>query len=138
MGNLGFGALMTCRLESLPTHVKKEDGHFSELHANSILKQGTGGRGRSSGLACALCHMKTYTSCGIYQLQMAKDNYGHPPLCFFPSKGPGVGNLCFLDYHNDVFFGCNSVVRNTEWVAPACAKRDEHAVYMTELIVSKK
>ncbi len=65
----------------------------------------------------------------------------HPPLCFFPSKGPGAGNSCFLDYHNDVFFGlakkdCNSVVKKTvsEWVAPNGAKRDEHAKYMTEFM----
>jgi hypothetical protein len=71
-----------------------------------------------------MCSTKTYTSCSIC-IPQPKDNDGHPPLCFI-----GVGNACFLDYHNDVFFGlakkdCNSVVRKryAEWVAPNRAKR---------------
>jgi hypothetical protein len=71
----------------------------------------------------------------------AKYNDGHPPLCY-PSKGAGLGNACFLDYHNDIFFGlakkdCNSVVakHESDWVAPNRAKRDEHAMYMAELMV---
>jgi hypothetical protein len=91
-----------------------------------------------------VCNTRTYTSCGLCLSPQANDNDGrHPPLCFFPSKGPGVGNSCFLDYHNDVFFGlakkdCNSVVtkREAEWVAPNGAKRDEHAKYMAEFMES--
>jgi hypothetical protein len=86
--------------------------------------------------------MKTYTSCGICGME-SNGNDGHPSLCFYPSKGAGAGNVCFLDYHNDVFFGlakkdCNSVVRkhHAEWVAPNHAKRDEHAIYMAEFIVN--
>jgi hypothetical protein len=73
-----------------------------------------------------------------------KDNDGHPPLCFFSSKGAGIGNVCFLDYHKDVFFGlakkedCNSVVskHESEWVTPNRAKCDKHALYMSELMVN--
>jgi hypothetical protein len=112
-------------------------------HANGIVKQGTGGRGKGA-LKCVVCNTRTYTSCGLCLSPQANDNDGrHPPLCFFPSKGPGVGNSCFLDYHNDVFFGlakkdCNSVVtkREAEWVAPNGAKRDEHAKYMAEFMES--
>jgi hypothetical protein len=77
-------------------------GNLSEStrHANSILKQGSGGRGRG-GLICIVCQMKTYTSCGICRIE-SKNNEGHPSLCFYPSKGAGAGNLCFMDYHNDV------------------------------------
>ena len=114
-------------------------GTMQFLQANSILKQGTAGIGRL-GLKCAVCHTKTYTSCGICRTK-ASANDGHPQLCFYPSKGPGAGNSCFLDYHNDVFFGlakkdCNSVVRKdpTEWVVPNRAKRDAHAMYMAEFI----
>jgi hypothetical protein len=118
-------------------------GNLSDFrrHADSILRQGQGGRGRA-GLRCVVCSTKTYTSCGLCDTA-GRDNDGHPPLCFFPSKGAGVGNTCFLDYHNDVFFGlakkdCNSVVskHESEWVTPNRAKRDEHAVYMTELMVN--
>jgi hypothetical protein len=118
-------------------------GNLSDFrrHADNILRQGTGGRGRG-GLRCVVCSTKTYTSCGLC-VTTAKDNDGHPPLCFFPSKGAGIGNACFLDYHNDVFFGlakkdCNSVVskHESEWVTPNRAKRDEHALYMSELMVN--
>jgi hypothetical protein len=62
-------------------------------------------------------------------------------LCFYPSKGSGVGNSYFLDYHNNMFFGlakndCNLVIRKHHPMAPNCAKRDKHALYMTELIVN--
>jgi hypothetical protein len=107
-------------------------------HANgSILKQGTGGRGKP-GLKCAIYHMITYMGCSICRIQAKEDNGRHLPLCFYPSNGPGVGNPCFLDYHNNIFFGlakkdCNSVVKKhhqAEWVAPNHAKRDEHAMSM--------
>jgi hypothetical protein len=64
-------------------------------------------------------------------------------LCFFPSKGAGLGNAYFPDYHNDIFFGlakkdCNGVVAKHEsvWVAPNRAKCDEHAMYMEEFMVN--
>jgi hypothetical protein len=118
-------------------------GNLSEFrcHANGIVKQGAGKRGKGA-LRCVVCNSKAYTSCGLC---LTSDTVvgRHPPLCFFPSKGPAVGNSCFLDYHNDAFFGlakkdCNSVVtkREAEWVAPNGAKRDEHAKYMTEFMES--
>ncbi len=88
-----------------------------------------------------------YTSCGLCFTHQANDNAGrqHPPMCFFPSVGPGAGNSCFLDYHDDGFFGlakkdCNSVVKTREakWVAPNGAKRGEHAKYMAEFMVNMK
>jgi hypothetical protein len=96
-------------------------GNLSKFrcHANGIVKQGTGGRGKGA-VKCVVCNTRTYTSCGLCLTPQANNNDGqHPPLCFFPSKGPGVGNSCFLDYHNDVVFGlakkdCNSVVKKRE------------------------
>jgi hypothetical protein len=105
------------------------------------LKQGSGGR-RRAGLKYVVCNTKTYTCCG-FCITTAKDNDGHPPLCLFPSKEAGLGNACFLDYHNNIFFGlakkdCNGVTTKHEsnWVAPNCAKRDEHAMYMEEFMVN--
>jgi hypothetical protein len=117
-------------------------GNLTEFtaHLKGILRQGTGGRGRGA-LKCVVCNMRTYSICGLCVTTNSRDLDGHPPLCFFPSKGPSIGNSCFVDLHNDVFFGlakkdCNTVVRKKEdeWVRPNGAKRYEHATYMAEFM----
>lgn len=128
--------------EAVPMEVfkKNKDGKTSRLcgnlsefkdHIQSVVKQGTGGR-RKGALQCMACNKATYTSCGIC--------LGHPPLCFFPAKGKAAGNTCFLDYHNDHFFGlaCRDTITvmgrtKGSWTEANNAKRIKHAEYMKEV-----
>ena len=46
---------------------------------------------------CEVCGVDVYTVCSLCP--------GRPGLHFFPSKGIAKGKQCFVDYHNDDFFG---------------------------------
>ena len=44
---------------------------------------------------CEVCGLDTYTTCGLCKA----------PVHYFPQKGSQKGQSCFIDYHNDNFFG---------------------------------
>ncbi len=121
-------------------------GNLSEFrcHANGIVKQGTGGRGKGA-LTCVVCNTRTYTSCGLCLTAQTNNNDGrHPTLCFFPSKGPNMGKSCFLDYHNDCCFGLARRdfpvllgKRKSEWSQPSEKKKRDNAKYIRKIVAEE-
>jgi hypothetical protein len=130
---------------SLDDFKKGKDGENSRLcgdlcafrkHCTSVIKQGSGGRGNHA-LKCQSCGQNCYTLCGLCQDADGR----HPPVCFNPLRGKGKGKQCFLDYHNDLFFGLahkdsGKVLRRNEkdWLSPTSAKRVKHAQYMYKVL----
>lgn len=72
--------------------------------------------------ACRVCGGDAYSICGICNV----------PLHFMPSKGRHANKTCFIDYHDDCFFGLArednkvSKTRKADWVYPTVAKRKEN------------
>jgi hypothetical protein len=101
-------------------------------HIHGVVKQGTGGR-RKGALVCQVCGRNTYSSCSLCAAT--------PALCFFPAKGGGNLQTCFLDYHNDVFFGLSRMDSKpylgrtvSSWMPPSAAKEDVHAKYICQIV----
>jgi len=72
---------------------------------------------------CRVCGGDAYSICGLCGV----------PLHFMPSKGKNANKTCFIDYHDDCFFGLareDNKVSNTkksDWVYPTVAKKKENS-----------
>jgi len=73
--------------------------------------------------ACRVCGGDAYPICGLCGV----------PLHFMPSKGRHANKVCFIDYHDDCFFGLSrednslSKRKKSDWVYPTVAKRKENS-----------
>jgi len=75
--------------------------------------------GKKHPLSCRVCGEQCYSICGLC----------NKPLHFFPNRGKNLGKNCFLEYHNDSFFGlavedCKVMnKRKSDWVPLSLAKK---------------
>ena len=91
-------------------------GDLSRLnkHLNSVET------GRQHGKMCVVCGDILYSFCNLC---------GKKAMHFFPQKGKCSGKDCFVDYHNEVFFGLAlddaKLVnkRKSDWTPPNITKR---------------
>jgi hypothetical protein len=96
--------------------------HF-ERHVQSVVT------GKKHPLSCRVCGDHCYSVCTMCD----------KPLHFFPNRGKNVGKNCFLEYHNDSFFGlavddCKVMKkRKQDWTAPTVAKKKVQARHIDSL-----
>jgi hypothetical protein len=96
--------------------------HF-ERHVQSVET------GKKHPLSCRVCGDHCYSMCKLCD----------KPLHFFPSRGKNQGKNCFLEYHNDNFFGlavddCKVMKkRKSDWAPPTAAKKKVQARHIDSL-----
>ena len=82
------------------------------------------------GNMCVVCGEIVYSFCKLC---------GSKAMQFFPQKGKCSGKDCFVDYHNEVFFGlalddANLVnKRKSDWTPPNITKRKNHERHIMSL-----
>jgi hypothetical protein len=98
--------------------------HF-ERHVQSVET------GKKHPLSCRVCGDNCYSVCTLCD----------KPLHFFPSRGKNMGKNCFLEYHNDSYFGlavddCKVMKkRKTDWAPPSATKKKVQARHIDSLKV---
>ena len=86
--------------------------------------------GRKHPKTCVVCGDPTYSVCVLC---------GGKGLHYFPQKGKSAGRDCFIDYHNEAFFGLalddSELInkRKKEWGPASITKRKHNARYIGNL-----
>ena len=99
--------------------------HF-ERHVESVQT------GKKHPLSCRVCGEQCYSVCGLC----------NKPLHFFPNRGKNMGKSCFLEYHNDSFFGlavedCKVMQkRKSDWTPPSATKKKVQKRHIDSLMGS--
>ena len=86
---------------------------------------------------CAFCGEPAYTRCTVCPEK--------PALHFYPARGPNAGKSCFLDYHNDCYFGlarqdCSELLgkRKSEWTPPSAKQVKDNARRIKTIVAEEK
>ena len=86
--------------------------------------------GRKYGKKCVVCGEIAYSFCKLC---------GNTSMHFFTQEGKCTGKDCFMDYHNEVFFGLDlddaklANKRKSNWNPPNITKRKNHEQHIRSL-----
>jgi hypothetical protein len=86
--------------------------------------------GRKHPKICVVCGEQAYSVCTLCN---------NKAMHYFPQKGVNAGTSCFIDYHNDSFFGLAyddiKLVnkRKSEWTPPNLTKQRNNKKYINDL-----
>ena len=88
--------------------------------------------GRKHPKVCVVCGENAYSVCNLCE----------KPMHFFPTKGSCAGRACFIDYHDENFFGLaygdRKIVKKSrkEWSMPSQAERMTNQNHIRNLKMS--